>query len=168
LLVLERSGIEQMLGELNPCGGGDIIPLLHEKLLIGRRSSCDICLSFSNVSSHHCELELQEGYWHVRDLGSTNGVKVNGERTLAAPLMPGDELQIAKSRFLIQYLVDSDAPAPQVDDPFALSLMEKAGLEKPTDFRMPQSSGEKKRHANSRRRSSSRDEFITDWLSDDD
>jgi predicted component of type VI protein secretion system len=157
-----------MLGELNPCGGGDTIALLHEKLLIGRRSSCDICLSFSNVSSHHCELELQEGYWHVRDLGSTNGVKVNGERTLGAALMPGDELQVAKSRFLIQYLVDSDAPAPQADDPFALSLMEKAGLEKPADFRMPKSSEEEKRRTSSRRRSTSRDDFIMDWLGDND
>jgi len=157
-----------MLGELNPCGGGDSIPLLHEKLLIGRRSSCDICLSLSNVSSHHCELELQEGYWHVRDLGSTNGVKVNGERTLASPLMPGDELQVAKSRFQIQYFVDSDAPAPQIDNPFALSLMEKAGLEKPANFRMPQSIDEKRRRLKSKRRSTSRDDFIMDWLSDED
>lgn len=44
------------LGMLNPCGGGDPIPLLHEKLLVGRRSSCDISLKFPNVSSHHCEL----------------------------------------------------------------------------------------------------------------
>jgi len=79
-----------MLGELNPCGGGDSIPLLHEKLLICRRSSCDICLAVPNVSSHHCELELQDGFWHIRDLGSTNGIKVNGERTLGSVLMPGD------------------------------------------------------------------------------
>jgi adenylate cyclase len=166
--VIESSGIEQMLGELNPCGGGDTIPLLHEKLLIGRRSSCDICLSFSNVSSHHCELELQEGYWHVRDLGSTNGVKVNGERTLGAVLMPGDEIQVAKFRFRIQYLVDSDVPPPQAPDPFELSLMEKAGLEKPTDFRMPQSAQEKQKHRSAKRRTSNRDDFIMDWLSDDD
>lgn len=157
-----------MLGELNPCGGGDTIPLLHEKLLIGRRSSCDICLSFTNVSSHHCELELHDGYWHVRDLGSTNGVKVNGERTLGTVVMPGDEIQVAKSRFRIQYLIDPDAPAPETTNPFALSLMEKAGLEKPSKFRMPQSTEEKRRHRSSRRRSSNRDDFIMDWLSEDD
>ncbi len=157
-----------MLGELNPCGGGDSIPLLHEKLLIGRRSSCDICLALSNVSSHHCELELQEGYWHVRDLGSTNGVKVNGERTLSCALMPGDELQVAKSRFQIQYLVDPDAPVPELDDPFALSLMEKAGLEKPSKFRMPQSTNDKRKRLKSKRRSATHDDFIMDWLGDDE
>lgn len=157
-----------MLGELNPCGGGDSIPLLHEKLLIGRRSSCDICLAKPNVSSHHCELELLNGYWHVRDLGSTNGIKVNGERTLGSPLMPGDELQVAKSRFRIQYFVESSEAAPEADDPFALSLMEKAGLEKPRNFRMPESSEQKQKRMRSKRRAASRDDFIMDWLGDDD
>ena len=156
-----------MLGELNPCGGGDSIPLLHEKLLIGRRSSCDICLAKANVSSHHCELELQEGFWHVRDLGSTNGVKVNGERTLRSPLFPGDELEVAKSRFRIEYFVDADATAPEPEDPLAMSLMEKAGLERPADFRMPQSSEEKRDRMRARRRTVTRDDFIMDWLSDD-
>ena len=67
-----------MLGQLIPCGGGDAIPLTGPKLLVGRRSSCDIKLDFQNVSSHHCEFELKEGYWHIRDLGSSNGIKVNG------------------------------------------------------------------------------------------
>ncbi len=157
-----------MLGELNPCGGGDAIPLLHEKLLVGRRSSCDICLPVRNVSSHHCELELLNGYWHVRDLGSTNGVKVNGERTLGSPLMPGDELQVAKTRFRIQYLVDPETPEPEPDDPFALSLMEKAGLEKPKNFRMPESSDQKRKRMRSGRRSMSHDDFIMEWLGDEE
>jgi predicted component of type VI protein secretion system len=168
LSIVERSGTEQMLGELNPCGGGDPILLLQEKLLIGRRSSCDICLPRSNVSSHHCELELQNGYWHVRDLGSTNGVKVNGERTLGSPLMPGDEVQIAKSCFRIQYTVSDGAIAPEDADPFATSLMEKAGLEKPANFRMPDSSDAKTKRMRSRHRGNSRDDFIMDWLNDDE
>ncbi len=157
-----------MLGELNPCGGGDSIPLLHEKLLVGRRSSCDIRLPLSNVSSYHCELELRDGYWHVRDLGSTNGIKVNGERTLESPLMPGDELQIAKSRFRIEYDVPEDAPPPDVADPFSMSLMEKAGLEKPARFRMPESTDAIRERRRTRRRRSTRDDFIMDWLRDDD
>ena len=168
LSIIECSGTEQMLGELNPCGGGDAIPLLHEKLLIGRRSSCDICLPLANVSSHHCELEFQDGYWHIRDLGSTNGVKVNGIRTLGSPLLPGDEVQVAKSRFRIEYFVDADAPTPEAQDPFAMSLMEKAGLEKPADFRMPQSSDARRQRVKARRRSATRDDFIMDWLREDE
>ena len=57
-------------GELVPLGGGDNIPLLKKKLVIGRRPDCDITLRFPNVSSYHCELELVDGYWFIRDLGS--------------------------------------------------------------------------------------------------
>ena len=157
-----------MFGELNPCGGGDSIPLLHEKVLVGRRSSCDVCLILPNVSSHHCELELQDGYWYVRDLGSTNGIKVNGERTLGCCLMPGDELQVAKNRFRIEYIVTSNAPVPEGPDPLAVSLMEKAGLEKPDKFRMPEASGADQSRIRARRKGNAHDEFIRNWLSDDE
>ncbi len=120
---------KQNFGRLIPCGGGDPIPLLQHKLLIGRRSSCDISISFPNVSSHHCELELIDGYWQVRDLHSRNGVKVNGERCEKKWLMPGDVLSVAKHRFEIAYEAIGTAPPPdEADDPFAIGLLEKAGL----------------------------------------
>jgi len=117
-----------MLGELIPCGGGDPIPLLRSRLLIGRRSRCDITLRFPNVSSHHCELQLINGYWHIRDVGSRNGIKVNGVRCDSKWLLPGDVLSVARHRYEITYTVDTDAPPPADEDPFALSLLEKAGL----------------------------------------
>ncbi|MDA0833272.1 MAG: FHA domain-containing protein [Planctomycetota bacterium] len=120
-----------MLGELVPRGGGDSIPLLKTKLLIGRRSACDVSLRFPNVSSHHCQLEQINGYWHVRDLGSSNGIKVNGSRCDSKWLMPGDVLSIAKHHFEVSYVPQSDGPPPDEADPFALSLLEKAGLMKP-------------------------------------
>ena len=63
--------------ELVPVKGGDPIPLLRPKLVIGRRESCDICLRFPNVSGRHCELTFQDGYWTIRDLGSTNSMRIN-------------------------------------------------------------------------------------------
>lgn len=117
-----------MLGELIPCGGGDPIPLLKKDMLIGRRSSCDISLRFPNISSHHCQLELVNGYWSVRDLGSTNGIKVNGVRVDQKWLMPGDVLSVAKHRFEIMYEPANDGPPPEERDPFAMGLLEKAGL----------------------------------------
>jgi pSer/pThr/pTyr-binding forkhead associated (FHA) protein len=117
-----------MLGELIPCGGGDSIPLLKPELLIGRRSRCDIVLQFPNISSHHCSLELINGYWFVQDLGSRNGIKVNGERCDSKFLLPGDELAIAKHRFEITYKPLSDAPPPEEESPLKMGLMEKAGL----------------------------------------
>jgi adenylate cyclase len=117
-----------VLGELNPCGGGDPIPLLKPRILIGRRSNCDVVLNFPNVSAQHCQLELTNGYWFLRDLNSRNGIKVNGERCDSRWLQPGDELSVGKHPFQIQYTPSSDAPPPQEEDPFELGLLEKAGL----------------------------------------
>jgi pSer/pThr/pTyr-binding forkhead associated (FHA) protein len=116
-----------MLGQLVPQGGGDPIPLIKEKLLVGRRDSCDITLRFPNVSSHHCELEFRNGYWLVRDLGSSNGVKVNGVRIEEKFVLPGDELSVAKHKFKVDYEPLSDAPPPKLDeDVLSKSLMDRA------------------------------------------
>ncbi|MCA9033932.1 MAG: FHA domain-containing protein [Planctomycetaceae bacterium] len=154
-----------MFGELNPTGGGDPIPLLGRKLLIGRRSSCDIVLAFPNVSSHHCELELKDGYWHVRDLGSSNGVLVNGEKCIMKPLYPGDELGVGKyHRFKVEYVVGADAKAPAEEEETSMSLLEKAGLQaqQSEDARSPEAREELKRRKQSRRLSAE-DAFIIEW-----
>lgn len=132
---------EGQLGELVPVGGGDAIPLRSDVMTIGRRQSCDICLNFQNISGTHCELSLKSGVWHLRDLGSTNGVKVNGERTLRRPLRPGDEIGIANHRYTIQYQLPSGSTFEDVfaeeEDVFGQSLLEKAGLEKQDRRRGP-------------------------------
>ena len=142
-----------MFGELVPQGGGDPVPLLQKKLLIGRRDSCDIALRFPNVSSRHCELELVSGYWLVRDLGSSNGTKVNGVRVRSKWVMPGDELAVAKHRFKIDYNLAPGAPPPppieedgNVD--LGTSLMEKAGLVKRRNERPPSPSSGRMRDSN--------------------
>lgn len=122
------------LGELVPVGGGDPIPLLQPNLLIGRRESCDICLKFQNVSSQHCELTFQNGYWLIRDLGSSNGIKVNGERVTSKPLKPGDTISIASHQYRLGYTLSSesklDDALQEAEDLFGQSLLEKAGLTK--------------------------------------
>ncbi len=127
---------QEQLGELVPVGGGDAIPLCQAIMTIGRRQSCDIQLDFANISGTHAELAYRGGVWHVRDMGSTNGVKVNGERTIRRPLRPGDEIAIANHRYSIQYQLSAGTSVEEVfaeeEDVFKQSLMEKAGLEKPT------------------------------------
>lgn len=160
-----------MLGELIPCGGGDPIPLMNRKLLIGRRSSCDIKLDFQNVSSHHCEMEFKDGYWHIRDLNSSNGIKVNGERCDSKCIVPGDMITIAKHAFRIDYAVTGSSPAPADENPFAQSLMEKAGLAAERSRNGTRESDSARKTANHRekqvRRAASEDDFIMDWLSDE-
>ncbi|MEZ6140272.1 MAG: FHA domain-containing protein [Zavarzinella sp.] len=128
---------EDLFGELVPVGGGDSIPLKRGVLTMGRRESCDICLRFPNISGLHCELSWRDGYWFIRDLGSTNGIKINGVRVLQRPLRPGDEITIAKRNYQIQYNL-SDAGANRLEsvlseeeNVFSRSLLEKAGLQKP-------------------------------------
>lgn len=128
------NGLE-LLGELVPTGGGDTIPLLKDRLLVGRRSSCDILLDFSNVSSHHCQLFIEEGYWFVKDLESRNGTRVDGRRITRKRLDPGDKVRFAKHEYVIQYSpIDLGAQGPPPPDEESIaqimgkSLLDRAGL----------------------------------------
>lgn len=122
-----------MLGQLVPVGGGDPIPLLQSRIVVGRRPTCDIVLEFSNVSSQHCELLYEQGHWKIHDLGSSNGTKVNGIRHDERWLKPGDEVTFAKHKFVIDFVPGSSDPLPanEEENPFSRSLLEKAGLAEP-------------------------------------
>src|SRR5579871_952695 len=160
-----------MFGELVPQGGGDPVPLLRKKLLVGRSESCDIALRFPNVSSRHCELELVDGYWLVRDLGSSNGTKVNGVRVRSKWVLPGDELAVAKHRFKIDYNVAPNAaPPPPIDEEEVLgtSLLEKAGLVRRRAPRTKDGPGGKRNSNGKGSRPSADDDQALDWLNDDD
>jgi pSer/pThr/pTyr-binding forkhead associated (FHA) protein len=129
---------DEVNGELVPLGGGDTIPLLRPVMTVGRREACDIPLQFPNISGMHCELSFKDGYWSIRDLNSTNGIKVNGMRVQSRPLKPGDEIVIAKRRFTIQYALSPEAQQElevlltEDENVFGKSLLEKAGLANPT------------------------------------
>ena len=82
-----RSGGRAML-----VGHGKRTVLSGNRVLIGRSRDCDLTLDDPNVSRRHAELRREGGTWLVSDLGSTNGVKVNGRRVNDHPLSPGDEI----------------------------------------------------------------------------
>lgn len=117
-----------MLGVLTPRGGGEEIPLLKKRLLVGRRDGCDIALAFPNISGKHCELELINGYWQLRDLGSANGTRVNGEKIETKWLMPGDEIGFAKHFYVINYTPATNGPRPEDGIDVGVGLLKKAGL----------------------------------------
>lgn len=70
-------------------------------LLFGRHAECDVVLNSKKVSRRHCCLAQVNDYLVVRDLGSTNGVKVNGRRVNEGRLRFGDELEIGNFRFQV-------------------------------------------------------------------
>ncbi|HEY2154242.1 MAG TPA: FHA domain-containing protein [Isosphaeraceae bacterium] len=130
---------DKPLGILRPLGGGDPAPLMKEEVVVGRRPTCDICLDFDNVSGKHCVLRFMNGFWHARDLGSSNGTFVNGQKMISDQvMMPEFELSIAGHLFTIDYephgpqsltethgVLDEDL----VDVRKRTSLMELAGLD---------------------------------------
>jgi FHA domain-containing protein len=67
---------------------------------IGRSKDTDCVLRDPNVSRRHAELRRAEtGDWQIVDLGSTNGIKVNGRRVSSSRLRPGDEVTIGTTTF---------------------------------------------------------------------
>jgi hypothetical protein len=67
-------------------------------LVIGRAPHCDLRLPDPTVSRRHAELRLEPEGWVLEDLGSLNGVEVNGLRVRRTRLTPGDEVRLGDSR----------------------------------------------------------------------
>ncbi|MGD9856670.1 MAG: FHA domain-containing protein [Planctomycetaceae bacterium] len=79
---------------------GHVIPLVHSRFLIGREEDCHLRPNSDLVSRHHCVFKLDDYSLRVRDLGSTNGTLVNGERLHGeAILSTGDRVCVGKLEF---------------------------------------------------------------------
>lgn len=70
---------------------------------IGRSRDCDVVLDDAGISRHHAELRSGPDGWTVRDLGSTNGVRVNGaEIRGACPLHSGDRVELGSTEIFFE------------------------------------------------------------------
>ena len=92
---------------------GPDIPMDRAVVVVGRHPNCDTRLDSLRVSRHHCCLAREDARVVVRDLGSTNGIRINGMRVEAGRLRPGDELSIAHFR----YRLEGEADSEQASDP---------------------------------------------------
>jgi Protein of unknown function (DUF3662)/FHA domain len=72
------------------------------RVLVGRSRECDVVLSDPNVSRRHAELRQDGGSWSIVDLGSTNGVKVNGRRAGQHTLRPGDRITLGVTELIFE------------------------------------------------------------------
>jgi transcriptional regulator with GAF, ATPase, and Fis domain len=75
---------------------------LGEKLRIGKAPDNDLVLTDDTVSRHHCELTRANDGVHVRDLGSTNGTKVQGARVAEAVVGPGTVLKVGEVEIVLR------------------------------------------------------------------
>jgi predicted component of type VI protein secretion system len=79
-------------------------------LLLGRHQECDIQLPSRKVSRRHCCIAQVNDYLVVRDLCSTNGIRINGIRVLGGALKPGDELTIGNYRYQVRWESIPESP----------------------------------------------------------
>ena len=70
---------------------------------IGRSRDCDIVLDDVGISRRHADIRPSPDGWTVEDLGSTNGVIVNGQEVRGAqPLHPGDRIELGSTEIVFE------------------------------------------------------------------
>jgi Protein of unknown function (DUF3662)/FHA domain len=75
-------------------GDGKRNVLSGSRVVLGRSREADIVVNDPNVSRKHAELRRDDSGWQIVDLGSTNGIKVNGRRADRHVLTPGDRITL--------------------------------------------------------------------------
>jgi pSer/pThr/pTyr-binding forkhead associated (FHA) protein len=104
-----------MRSQLVSLDDGTVHEIVKDLVVVGRGEDCDLQLGHKSVSKLHCVIVRTEGALMVRDLGSTNGTRVNGERIRRAFLLPNDKVNIANLRFRV-VLGPSEPSAAAVPD----------------------------------------------------
>src|SRR5262245_11003829 len=83
-------------------------------LLLGRHPECDIQIDSRKISRRHCCIAQVHDYLVVRDLDSTNGIRINGVRVVEGKLTAGDELTIGNHRYQVTWDESPVSPLPPV------------------------------------------------------
>jgi predicted component of type VI protein secretion system len=101
-----------MPAQLVALNDGPNILLDKPILLLGRHPECDIQIDSRKISRRHCCIAQVSDYLVVRDLGSTNGVRINGVRVTEGRVNAGDELMIGNHRYQVAWEAGA-LPVPQ-------------------------------------------------------
>jgi pSer/pThr/pTyr-binding forkhead associated (FHA) protein len=123
-----------MRARLVSLDGGASVDLEKDLVLVGRDEDCDVRLDHKGVSKLHCVIVKTDGLLLIRDLGSTNGTRVNGQRIRRAALLPNDTLAIANLRYSVKFGIELDkelareAVASNADKPDAGSPIRRNAL----------------------------------------
>ena len=107
-----------MSARLVPVSGetAPVIQLRRPVQLVGRHPECDLRIEQMKVSRRHCCLALVYERVIIRELGSRNGVRVNGVRVEEATLQPGDEIAIGPVLYRVEGISDTPVPLPRAGE----------------------------------------------------
>ncbi len=100
-----------MKAELVPENGDPPIPITRDLVVVGRRGYCDVVIDHSSLSKRHCLLVKTDGLLVIRDLISTNGTKVKGQKVRWAALLPDDRITLGNYKVRV-YLGPDEVPGP--------------------------------------------------------
>src|SRR5260370_985464 len=100
-----------MKAELIPENGDPPIPIVRDLTVVGRREDCDVVIAHEGISKRHCVLVKTDGLLVIRDLATTNGTKVKGQRIRWAALLPDDRVSLGGYKLRI-YLGSDDMLSP--------------------------------------------------------
>jgi hypothetical protein len=75
-------------------GSGKRMVVSGDRFVVGRSREADMVVDDPNVSRQHLELRREMDGWVARDLGSTNGIQVNGRQVTETALAPGDQVTL--------------------------------------------------------------------------
>jgi len=103
--------------------GGTPVEIVKDMTLLGRGDDCDVRVEHKSVSKLHCILVKTDGLLILRDLGSTNGTRVNGQRVRRAALLPNDNIAVANVRYAVRFGADIDADLEMNSMPVILDSM---------------------------------------------
>jgi pSer/pThr/pTyr-binding forkhead associated (FHA) protein len=85
---------------------GDHYPLLAAITVLGRDNTADVILDDPGISRQHTEIRVTSDGPHlitnIRDLGSTNGTFVNGERITSQRLSDGDRVSVGRTKLIFR------------------------------------------------------------------
>lgn len=115
-----------MKAELVPDNGDPPIPIVRDVTVVGRREYCDVVIPHHSLSKRHCVLVKTDGLLVIRDLATTNGTKVKGQKIRWAALLPDDRVTLGGYKMRI-YLGPDDMPSPSDQYQARLRLTDRAG-----------------------------------------
>lgn len=95
------------------------LPLVRPVLLIGRHPDCDLRINRPEISRRHCCMALAYDRMLIRDLGSRNGLRVNGKVVEEWHLEAGDEVAIGPAIFRFEQGAARSSPAAPKPTPGA-------------------------------------------------